>query len=63
ELTYDQKDEDVILKFNADKIPLEKVMQYIFQEFSLTDLNIKGIGIEEVVKNLLASEEMEKNND
>ncbi|MDE7384259.1 MAG: ATP-binding cassette domain-containing protein [Anaeroplasmataceae bacterium] len=63
ELTYEQKDEDLILKFNADHIPLEQIMQYIFKEFAITDLNIKGIGIEEVVKNILASEEMEKNND
>ena len=62
ELSYEQKDEDLILKFNADMLPLESVMQYIFKEFSITDLNIKGIGIEEVVKNLLASEEMEKTN-
>ncbi|MDE6660448.1 MAG: ATP-binding cassette domain-containing protein [Anaeroplasmataceae bacterium] len=62
ELSYEQKDEDLILKFNADMLPLESVMQYIFKEFSITDLNIKGIGIEEVVKNLLASEEMEKSN-
>lgn len=62
QLTYEEKYEDLILKFNADKLSIEKVLQYIFQEFSITDLNIKGIGIEEVVKNLLASEEMEKNN-
>ncbi|MDE6408410.1 MAG: ATP-binding cassette domain-containing protein [Anaeroplasmataceae bacterium] len=62
EVTYEQKGEDLILKFNADHVSLESVMQYVFKEFSLTDLNIKGIGIEEVVKNLLASEEMEKNN-
>lgn len=62
QLTYEEKNDDLILKFNADELSLEQVMQYIFKEFSITDLNIKGIGIEEVVKNILASEEMEHGN-
>lgn len=62
QIQYEQKNEELILQFNADKLSIEQVMQYLFKEFSLTDLNIKGIGIEEVVKTILASEEKEKNN-
>ena len=62
ELIYEQNNEDLIIKFNADCVSLESVMLYVFQTFSLTDINIKGIGIEEVVKNLLAAEEKEKSN-
>lgn len=62
EITYEKNANDLMIKFDADKVSIEKIMQYIFQEFSLTDLNIKGIGIEEVVRNILSSEEMEKSN-
>lgn len=62
QIQYEQKNDELILQFNADKLSIEQVMQYLFKEFSLTDLNIKGIGIEEVVKTILASEEKEKNN-
>lgn len=62
EITYEKNANDLIIKFDADKVSIEKIVQYIFQEFSLTDLNIKGIGIEEVVRNILSSEEMEKSN-
>lgn len=62
QIHYEQKNDEVILRFDADRLSIEQVMQYLFKEFSLTDLNIKGIGIEEVVKTILVSEEKELNN-
>ncbi len=60
-VSYTLNQNDLTITFDADQISIETVMSYLLNQFSITDINIKGIGIEEVVKNLLALEEQEKN--
>lgn len=62
EISYNIENNDLIIKFNADRVLLEEVINYSFKNLPLTDLNIKGIGIEDVVKSLLAKEEEAKKN-
>ncbi len=62
EINYNIENNDLVIKFNADKILLEDVINYSFHNLPLTDLNVKGIGIEDVVKSLLAKEEEAKKN-
>ncbi len=62
EISYSLDNNDLIIKFNADNVLLEDVINYSFKNLPLTDLNIKGISIEDVVKSLLAKEEEAKKN-
>lgn len=62
ELNYSIENNDLVIKFNADKVLLEEVINYIFNFLPLSDLNIKGISIEDVVKSLLAKEDEAKKN-
>lgn len=57
-VTYSKEDDGKInIKFNADQIPLEKVIDYAFKELCANDMKLSEIGIEEVVKNILKEKE------
>lgn len=53
-----RKDEDkLIIKFNAEEVSLEKVINYAFTKLHAQDLKIQEIDIEEVVKHILEEQE------
>lgn len=58
-LNYQEKDDSLMLQFNAQELDIKKVIDYCFHELNALDLKISEISIEDVVKNLL--EEAEKN--
>ena len=43
----------LIIKFNAEEITLETVINYAFNQLGVIDMKIDEIGIEDVVKKLL----------
>lgn len=50
----DEENEDkLIIKFNAQEITLETVINYAFNQLGATDMKVEEIGIEDVVKKLL----------
>jgi len=57
-LDEDHQDK-VVLKFNADKVVLEHVIQYAFSQYHAIDMRIADISIEDVVKKILAQQEEE----
>lgn len=51
-------DEDkVVLRFDADNVKLEEVVQYAFAKYQAIDMKIADISIEDVVKKILAQQE------
>ena len=51
-------DEDkVVLRFDADNVKLEEVVQYAFAKYQAIDMRIADISIEDVVKKILAQQE------
>ena len=51
-------DEDkVVLRFDADNVKLEEVVQYAFSKYHAIDMKIADISIEDVVKKILAQQE------
>ncbi|MBQ2493923.1 MAG: ATP-binding cassette domain-containing protein, partial [Bacilli bacterium] len=58
ELDEDHKDK-VMLKFDADKVVLEHIIQYSFSQYHAIDMKITDISIEDVVKKILAQQEEE----
>ena len=52
-LDEDNKDK-VMLKFDADKVVLEHVVQYAFSKYHAIDMKIADISIEDVVKQILS---------
>ncbi|MBE6135958.1 MAG: ATP-binding cassette domain-containing protein [Erysipelotrichaceae bacterium] len=57
-LDKDNKDK-VVLKFDADKVVLEHVVQYAFSQYQAIDMKIADISIEDVVKQILSQQEEE----
>ena len=57
-LDKDNKDK-VMLKFDADKVVLEHVVQYAFSKYQAIDMKIADISIEDVVKQILSQQEEE----
>ena len=53
-------DGKVILRFDADKVKLEEVIQYAFSKLHAIDMKIADISIEDVVKTILSQQEEEK---
>ncbi len=49
----------LLLRFDADKIPLEQVIQYAFRDLRAMDMKIAEISIGDVVKTILEQEEAE----
>lgn len=54
---YQKKDDSILIKFNADEIGIEKIIDYAFHTLHAQDMKISEIGIEDVVKNILAQQE------
>ena len=51
-------DEDkVVLRFDADNVKLEEVVQYAFAKYQAIDMKIADISIEDVVKKILTQQE------
>lgn len=56
-VSYQHGEGTLKAKFDADKIELEKVVEYCFHSLHVTDIKVEAIGIEEVVRDLLVKEE------
>ena len=54
------EEDKVMLRFDADKVKLEDVVQYAFSNYQAIDMKISDISIEDVVKKILAQQEEEK---
>ena len=52
-VSYEKTIDNLIIKFNADDISLEEVVEYIFHTLHAVDMNITEISLEDVVKNIL----------
>ena len=59
-MILDENNKDkVMLKFDADKVVLEHVVQYAFSQYQAIDMKIADISIEDVVKQILSQQEEE----
>ena len=52
-VSYEKTIDNLIIKFNADDISLEEVVEYIFHTLHAVDMKITEISLEDVVKNIL----------
>lgn len=59
-LTFIKEDSNIIIKFNADDISLETVVDYAFKTLHANDMKITAISVEDVVKNILKKQEEKK---
>ena len=50
-------EDKVVLRFDADNVKLEEVVQYAFAKYQAIDMKIADISIEDVVKKILAQQE------
>ena len=57
EVTVSEEDSRLILRFDADRIPLEQVVQYAFRDLRAMDMKIAEISIGDVVKTILEQQE------
>ena len=53
-------EDKVILRFDADRVVLEEMIQYAFSKYHAIDMKIADISIEDVVKKILAQQEGER---
>ena len=49
----EENENKLIIKFNAQEITLETVVNYAFNQLGATDMKVDEIGIEDVIKKLL----------
>ena len=52
-VTYDYRDSGLAIKFNAQQIKVESVVDYAFHTLRANDFRISEISIEDVVKSIL----------
>lgn len=52
-VSYEPVMENLQVKFNADNMKLEEVVDYVFHTLHASDLNIKELSLEDVVKQIL----------
>ena len=57
EVAVSEADGRLILRFDADKIALEQVIQYAFRDLKAMDMKIAEISIGDVVKTILEQQE------
>ena len=57
ELALSEEDGRLVLRFDADRIPLESVIQYAFRDLRAMDMKIAEISIGDVVKTILEQQE------
>lgn len=56
-LSFERKDESLLLKFDAEKLPLEEVIDYAFHTLRAKDIKVAEVSVEDVVRNLLEEQE------
>ena len=56
-VAYEAQDSNLLLKFNADEIAMEQVVDYVFHTLKTVDLKVSEITIEDVVRNILEEQE------
>ena len=56
-VSYGQQDSNLLIKFNADEIAMEQVVDYAFHTLKSSDLKVTEITIEDVVRNILQEQE------
>lgn len=54
------QEDKVVLRFDADLVKLEDIIQYAFSKYHAIDMKIADISIEDVVKQILAQQEEEQ---
>ena len=59
ELAVSEEEGRLVLRFDADKLPLEQVIQYAFRDLRAMDMKIAEISIGDVVKTILEQQEAE----
>ena len=59
ELAVSEEDGRLVLRFDADKLALEQVIQYAFRDLRAIDMKIAEISIGDVVKTILEQQEAE----
>ena len=56
-VSYEKNEAAIIIKFDANEITLEEVVDYAFHELKAIDMKVSEIGIEDVVKKIFSEEE------
>ena len=56
-LTYEEQNGNLLLKFNAEELMMEQVIDYVFHTLKTSDLKVSEITIEDVVRNILEEQE------
>ncbi len=56
--SYEWKDEKLYIKFDADELEVKNVVNYAFGELNAQDMQISEINIEDVVKSIMAGNEV-----
>ena len=56
-LNYEQQNGNLLLKFNAEELTMEQVIDYVFHTLKTADLKVSEITIEDVVRNILEEQE------
>ena len=59
EVALSEEEGHLVLRFNADKVPLEQVIQYAFRDLRAMDMRIAEISVGDVVKTILEQQEAE----
>ena len=59
EVAFSEEDGRLVLRFDADKVALEQVVQYAFRDLKAIDMKIAEISIGDVVKTILEQQEAE----
>ena len=59
ELAVSEEEGRLVLRFDADKLALEQVIQYAFRDLRAMDMKLSEISIGDVVKTILAQQEAE----
>ncbi len=59
EVAVSEEDGRLVLRFDADKVALEQVVQYAFRDLKAIDMKIAEISIGDVVKTILEQQEAE----
>ena len=57
ELTLSEEEGRLVLRFDADRLALEEVIQYAFRELRAMDMKLAEISVGDVVKTILAQQE------
>ncbi|MBQ1741950.1 MAG: ATP-binding cassette domain-containing protein [Oscillospiraceae bacterium] len=57
ELTLSEEEGRLVLRFDADRLALEEVIQYAFRELRAMDMKLAEISVGDVVKTILSQQE------